>query len=173
MPASSEKINPNLSVGPRNYLSLAIDPDFNSNLISFFIKNMLDLTVEELKARMDNGEKLHLLDVREPSEFAAGHLEGAQNIPLRNLRQALPTLAHLKNAEIICICRSGPRSSAAARILQENGFHQAHNLSGGMLAWSEKINPNLSVGLPRISYLWLLILILTITLLAFLLKKYV
>ncbi len=133
---------------------------------------MEELTVTELKARIDSGESLHLLDVREPSEFATGHIEGAQNIPLGSLPQSLPTLAPLKNKEIICICRSGPRSSAAVRLLQENGFHQARNLSGGMLAWSEKINPNLSVRLPGISYLWVIILILILGLFIFLFKKY-
>ncbi len=106
---------------------------------------MLDLTVEELKARMDSGEKLNLLDVREPNEFEVSHLEGAKLVPLGTLSQALAELSSWKNEEIICICRSGQRSGAAARFLNESGFAKARNLSGGMKAWREKINPNISV----------------------------
>jgi adenylyltransferase/sulfurtransferase len=133
---------------------------------------MPEITPEELKARIDGHQQLNLVDVREPSEFATGHIEGAQNIPLGSLPQSLPILAPLKNKEIILICHAGTRSKAAVRLLQENGFHQARNLSGGMLAWSEKINPNLSVRPPGISYLWLLILILMVGLFIFLFKKY-
>ena len=75
-----------------------------------------------------------LLDVREPHEFAAGHIEGAKLIPLGQLESRLAELP--ANRPVLCICRSGARSLTATRRLQVTG-RIAKNLRGGMLGWAE------------------------------------
>lgn len=77
-------------------------------------------------------DDLFLLDVREPDEWAAGHVDGAHHIPLRELgpRQAeIPT-----DRPILCVCRSGSRSSMVVRALRDAGY-DVHNLDGGLQAW--------------------------------------
>ena len=74
-----------------------------------------------------------LLDVREPEEFDAGHAPGAKPVPLGELSQRLDELAG--TTTIVCVCRSGARSAAAAEALTSAG-HDAINLVGGMLAWA-------------------------------------
>lgn len=74
-----------------------------------------------------------VLDVREPHEFTAGHIPGAQFIPLGALAQRAKELP--RDREIICVCRSGSRSRMAVRHLTSAGF-KAINLRGGMIAWS-------------------------------------
>ena len=86
----------------------------------------------EARARIDAKERLYLLDVRQPDEFAAGHISGAKLIPLDELSQRMNELP--KDRPILCICRSGSRSSMATRQLAGAGF-EAINLSGGMIGW--------------------------------------
>jgi len=75
---------------------------------------------------------LHLLDVREDDEWAAGHIDGAQHIPLGELSARLGELP--KERTIVAVCRSGGRSEAAVRGLRKLGF-EAENLEGGVNAW--------------------------------------
>jgi sulfur-carrier protein adenylyltransferase/sulfurtransferase len=96
-----------------------------------------DLTVRELKARLDRGDRIVLLDVREPREFQAGHLPGAMPIPLGELAKRLGELD--RESEIVAYCRSGGRSGRAASLLRAAGFRRVHNLSGGAIAWSEEV----------------------------------
>ncbi len=95
-------------------------------------------TVEEVKARLDAGEKLQLLDVREPDERAAFNI-GGLFLPLGNI-QTMQTdeIDDLKNEELIIYCRSGNRSGQACLILETMGFTNVINLTGGMLNWQEK-----------------------------------
>lgn len=96
------------------------------------------ITVEELKARMDAGEKLHIIDVREPEEFEAFNI-GAKLIPLGRFQMMdVDELMPLKDEEVIVHCRSGKRSMTACLILDSMGFTNTKNLEGGMLAWQEK-----------------------------------
>lgn len=97
---------------------------------------MQDITVQELKERIDKGEKLTIIDVREPHEYEEFNI-GAQLIPLGTLPAKLADLEALKNQEIIVHCRSGARSANAKMFLSDNGFDQVRNLLGGMLAWRE------------------------------------
>lgn len=92
----------------------------------------------EAQALIDAPEPPFLLDVREPQEYSAGHIAGARLIPLGELGGRLNELP--KEQPILCICRSGSRSGAAARQLSAHGF-EAINLSGGMIGWA-------SAGLP-------------------------
>ncbi|GAB1448162.1 MAG: rhodanese-like domain-containing protein [Bacteroidia bacterium] len=97
---------------------------------------MQDITVQELKERIDKGEKLTIIDVREPHEYEEFNI-GAQLIPLGTLPSKIADLESLKNQEIIVHCRSGARSANAKMFLSDNGFDQVRNLLGGMLAWRE------------------------------------
>ncbi len=99
---------------------------------------MENITVEELKRRLDAGEKLHIVDVREPQENAAFNI-GGQLIPLGRIQtMQADELEPLKEEEIILYCRSGARSGQACLILDSLGFKNTKNLTGGMLAWQEK-----------------------------------
>jgi len=98
---------------------------------------MEDITIEELKQRMDAGEKLNVFDVRELHEYEEYNI-GATLIPLGTLPSKLDELAELKNQEIILHCRSGARSGNAKMFMLDSGFTNVRNLLGGMLAWREK-----------------------------------
>jgi len=104
---------------------------------------MQRLTVEDLKARLDRGERPALLDVREPFEWNIINLGayGARMIPLKELAGRENELH--REAELIVYCRSGQRSAAAAQHLISQGFRNVVNLEGGVLAWAEKIDPSL------------------------------
>lgn len=96
----------------------------------------MDITVQELKQRMDAGEDLHLLDVRNPDEYEADNI-GAKLIPLGDLPHSLDEIEDWKDEEVIVHCRSGKRSAMAQQILEQAGFTNVRNVTGGMLAWNE------------------------------------
>jgi rhodanese-related sulfurtransferase len=95
---------------------------------------MTDITVQELKERLDKGEKLHIIDVREPYEYEEYNI-GATLIPLGDLQGKLDELDELINEEVIIHCKSGARSAAAKAFMVQNGFTNVRNLIGGMLAY--------------------------------------
>jgi rhodanese-related sulfurtransferase len=90
------------------------------------------ITTAELATRLAEGTPV-LVDVREPYEFAEGHVPGAVNIPLASLGGRLKELD--PTAETIVICRSGHRSATAAKLLKRAGFTDVHNVRGGTMAW--------------------------------------
>ena len=92
--------------------------------------------------RLMDEEGMLILDVREASEYSAGHLRQALHIPVSALKSRLNELEKYKNKPILTYCRSGNRSSSAARQLKKAGFENVHNLAGGIMAWS---NANLPV----------------------------
>jgi rhodanese-related sulfurtransferase len=93
------------------------------------------ISVQELKLRIAKGEKMNLIDVREPGEHAEFNIGGVL-IPLGRFKSMdIEELESLKNQEIICYCRSGNRSGQACQILDMLGFTDTKNLQGGMLAW--------------------------------------
>lgn len=99
---------------------------------------MQDITVEELKARIDAGEKLNVIDVREPDEYQEYNL-GGKLIPLGQvMNMQLDELEDMKDEEIIVHCRSGKRSMQACMIMETMGFSNMKNLVGGAMAWQEK-----------------------------------
>ena len=98
---------------------------------------MIDITVEELKTRMDLNEPLNIIDVREPHEYDEFNI-GARLIPLGTLPGMIDELAELKDEELIIHCRSGNRSGTAKSFLVEAGFTKVRNLLGGMLEWQQK-----------------------------------
>jgi adenylyltransferase/sulfurtransferase len=99
-----------------------------------------EMTVEDLKRRIDRGEDLFILDVRNPEEFRIGRIPGSTLIPLPDLPQRVRELD--AGREIIVHCKSGMRSTKAVNFLREQGFKNLRNLKGGILAWSEKIDPS-------------------------------
>ncbi len=105
---------------------------------------MTDITVTELKEKMDNGESIILIDVREPHEYELSNL-GGRLIPLSLLPAALEELADSKEEEIIVHCKSGGRSAKAAAFMRQQGFKNVRNLLGGILDWKNKIDPRLPI----------------------------
>ena len=99
---------------------------------------MTTITVDEIKLRLDAGENLHLIDVREPAEHAEFNIGGTL-LPLGNIQMMqIDDIDELKKEEVICYCRSGSRSMQACITLETFGFTNVKNLEGGMLGWQEK-----------------------------------
>ena len=100
---------------------------------------MKQITVDELKQKMDSGENVHLIDVREPHEFAEGYIAGGKLVPLGKIQtMQVEELEDLKEEEVIVYCRSGRRSLMACMVLDQLGFTNTSNMEGGILAWQEK-----------------------------------
>lgn len=98
---------------------------------------MQTISVEDLKSRLDAGENIHLVDVREPSENADFNIGGIL-LPLGEIRNMqTDTIDDWKDDEIVLYCRSGNRSGIATQILEQMGFKNVKNLTGGMLAWKQ------------------------------------
>jgi rhodanese-related sulfurtransferase len=99
---------------------------------------MQTISVEELKSRMDAGEKINLIDVREPHEYAEFNI-GAKLIPLGKIQtMQIDEIEDLKDEEVIIHCRSGQRSMMACMFLDTLGFKNTKNLTGGIIAWQDK-----------------------------------
>jgi rhodanese-related sulfurtransferase len=100
-----------------------------------FMKN---ITVEELKNRLDAGENLHIIDVREPNEYAEYNI-GGKLIPLGKIMSLqLDELEDLKNEELIFHCKMGGRSMQACMMLEQAGYTNVVNVTGGVTAWKQK-----------------------------------
>jgi len=99
-----------------------------------------EITVTQLKARMDRGEDLTIIDVREPYEYAIARIPGTKLIPLGQIEERSGELD--PTAEIILHCRSGKRSADALNRLKAKGFTRLKNVVGGITAWSEEIDPS-------------------------------
>ena len=99
---------------------------------------MDNITAEQLKARLDAGEQLNIVDVREPHENADFNIGGTL-IPLGMIQtMQIDEIENLKEQELILYCRSGNRSGQACMFLDAMGFKNTKNLVGGMLGWQEK-----------------------------------
>ncbi len=96
------------------------------------------ITVRALKDRLDQGDKVFLLDVREPHEFSMAKIEGSTLIPLGTLPQSLNQLD--PTDEIVALCHKGMRSADAVGFLLQQGFSDVKNLIGGIDAWSVEID---------------------------------
>lgn len=100
----------------------------------------MDITVKELKERMDRGDAPRLIDVREPHEHDICSIPGAELIPTAQFVQRLDEFD--KDAEIVVHCKSGGRSGRAVEMMKARGFTNARNLTGGVLAWIDQIDPS-------------------------------
>lgn len=99
---------------------------------------MTNITPLEVKERLDAGETLHLVDVRQPEETAEFNIGGIA-LPLGDIQNLqTESIDHLKNKEVIFYCRSGKRSATAALFLEQAGFTNVKNLTGGMVEWIER-----------------------------------
>ena len=99
-----------------------------------------EMQVEELKQRLDRGDDLFILDVREPHEYQICNI-GGHLIPLGDLPNRVNELDTSK--EIVAHCRSGVRSAKAVNFLRQAGFKKVHNLAGGILAWADRVDPSM------------------------------
>lgn len=105
------------------------------------VKNGIpQVSVKELKRRMDAGEDVFVLDVREPYEYQIANI-GAKLIPQNDVPQRLAEID--RDREIIVQCRSGARSQRIAEFLAQNGYPKVSNLAGGILAWADEIDPKM------------------------------
>ncbi|MBK9732611.1 MAG: rhodanese-like domain-containing protein [Chitinophagaceae bacterium] len=95
------------------------------------------ITVEELKTRLDQHDLFHLIDVREQWEYEEFNI-GAMNLPLSTFMSAIPDLEDWKEEEIIIHCKMGGRSMQAVAILEQMGFKNVKNVTGGMEEWKMK-----------------------------------
>ncbi|MFX3635545.1 MAG: rhodanese-like domain-containing protein [Candidatus Pristimantibacillus sp.] len=95
-----------------------------------------EITPEEVEARLKNGEKLNLIDVREADEWESGHIKEARSIPLSELQERFAELE--KGEDLIMVCRSGGRSGKACDFLEEQGY-SVTNMVGGMLQWPGEV----------------------------------
>jgi rhodanese-related sulfurtransferase len=101
-------------------------------LTSLFGPALPSVNAVELNEKLKNGKKSLVVDVRQPEEYAAGHIAGSKLIPLGDLGRRLNELP--RDREIICVCASGSRSQSATRFLIDAGYN-AVNMQGGMFMW--------------------------------------
>ncbi|MEQ6165873.1 rhodanese-like domain-containing protein [Ekhidna sp. MALMAid0563] len=95
-----------------------------------------DITCQEVKQRLGNGEKFNFIDVREEWEYEEANI-GAKLIPLGDLPSRLSEIEHMKDDEVIVHCKSGARSGRAKKFLNSQGFTNVRNMEGGITAYLE------------------------------------
>ena len=111
-------------------------------MIYQYINTMNEISVQELKEKIDKGEDFQLIDVREDFEYETSNL-GGKLIPLGGILIESDKIA--KDKDVVIMCRSGKRSAMAIQQLEQQGFTNLYNLYGGILAWAEDIDPSLDV----------------------------
>jgi len=102
--------------------------------------NPLEITAVELKQRLDRGDKLRIVDVREPNEYQINRIPGSELIPLGDIPKRYGELN--PEEEIVVQCKMGGRSAKAADFLRSVGFKHVLNLKGGILDWVDKVDPS-------------------------------
>ncbi len=103
---------------------------------------MQEITAAELKARMDSGEDVQLIDVRQPDEHEFARIKGAKLIPLGDIVKRINELD--ANRELVLHCKAGGRSAQAIEMLKRAGFAgEMKNLKGGITAWSNEVDPKI------------------------------
>jgi len=107
-----------------------------------------EISPQDVKQRLEAGEKLHLIDVREPSEFAVAQVAGAELIPMRTVPAELSRLdASADDGTLIVFCHHGVRSLNVVNWLREQGVGACQSMAGGIDRWSLEIDPSV----PRYS----------------------
>jgi molybdopterin/thiamine biosynthesis adenylyltransferase/rhodanese-related sulfurtransferase/molybdopterin converting factor small subunit len=99
-----------------------------------------DISPKEVKERLDRGEKFQFIDVREPHEYQICSIPGTKLIPLGDLPKRLNELD--PSVELVAHCKSGVRSGKAIELLKQSGFKKLRNMKGGILAWSDQVDPS-------------------------------
>ena len=105
---------------------------------------MMEITPEEVKTRLDAGEPLHLIDVREAQELAICAIDDAEHIPMRSLFLGHTKTAAARGDPIVVICHHGVRSLQATIFLRRQGFEDVQSMAGGVDAWADRIDPEMS-----------------------------
>ena len=130
-------IAPPAAVGP-----LEVSSHGKTDAAATLVDGIPQMSVEELKARMDAGTTPFILDVREPHEYAIVNL-GVPQIPVGSLPDRISKIPVAKDAEIVTHCKTGGRSQKAALALKAAGFTNVKNLAGGITAWADRIDTSL------------------------------
>jgi rhodanese-related sulfurtransferase len=104
----------------------------------------MEIEAAEVKARLDRGERVHLVDVREAGELAICRLEGAEHIPMMQLFLGVKAPSAGKDEEVVVFCHVGVRSFEAAAFLRARGWSRALSLAGGIDAWAVSVDPTLA-----------------------------
>ena len=102
-------------------------------------QQMPEITATELKERLDRGDDVQIIDVREPNEYQINKIAGSTLIPLGELPRRYAELP--RDREIVAQCKMGGRSAKAVEFLQTVGFKRVKNLRGGILEWIDKVDP--------------------------------
>jgi rhodanese-related sulfurtransferase len=119
-----------------NWMLIAIAVTSGALLLLPIIQGAVAAGLDPSSAvQLINREKAVVVDVCEPSEYAAGHISGAKNIPLADLEKKLPTSVKNKKLPLILVCQSGMRSNRAVAIAKKLGYEQAQSLGGGLASW--------------------------------------
>lgn len=106
----------------------------------------LEISPADVRQRLEAGEKLHLIDVREPHEYAQARIEGGRLVPMRTVPATLQQLdAEAEAAPLIVYCHHGVRSLNVVNWLREQGVEACQSMAGGIDAWSLTVDP----GVPR------------------------
>lgn len=102
-----------------------------------------EITPEQVKAKLENGEAPLLLDIREPWEFATARIEGSKHLPMSEVPARVAELD--PEANIVVVCHAGVRSAHVTEWLRENGFQKAQSMSGGIDRWSRMVDPSVPI----------------------------
>ena len=102
----------------------------------------VEISPVELKKRRDQGDRLIVLDIREPHELKISVLPDILHIPMGELTERIEELDSQKSEEIVVVCRAGNRSRVIAEFLREEGFGRVYNLTGGMNLWADTVDPS-------------------------------
>lgn len=102
---------------------------------------MVNIQVDELKRKIDSGEKITIIDVRTPMEVTRGKIENSLNLPLDFFESEIERKVKDKNSEVYLYCLSGSRSIMAAQIMEQKGYKNVFNVLSGLLAWRSKGYP--------------------------------
>lgn len=102
---------------------------------------MKEISVSEVKARLDRGDDFQLIDVREPMEYEICNI-GAELLPLGDVMMSLDKIS--KDKDVVIHCKSGGRSSKIVDALESRGFSNVINMTGGIMAWADEIDPSLT-----------------------------
>ncbi len=113
---------------------------------------MISITVAELKERQESGVPFFLLDVREPGEVALKAIAGSVNIPMNQVERRLRELP--RDREIVVMCQAGGRSARVTETLNRLGYTNAVNLSGGIVAWSRRVDSRAPASGASLAGLW-------------------
>ncbi len=107
----------------------------------YALRPEIEITPRQLKARLDAGEAITLIDCRVPNEVEITKLDAQEFVPLERISKEIDRLKHRRHETVIVYCRIGTRSIQFAKILGQHGFDNARSLAGGILLWNQDVNP--------------------------------